>query len=115
MAAIVPAACADDNDRYSELRSAAEELAIAIGGTEVTVVAAPSPCPDPDSCPDIARVDLRDRTELSPDEIATIATGLGWNATVVDERLITLDNDDDMSGSISIDTERRVTLAVGEA
>ena len=114
MAVVVPAACDDDNSRYGELESAAEELASAIAGTDVTVIAAPSPCPDPDSCPDIARVDLRDRTDLSLDQLATIATDLGWNATVVNERLITLVSDDEMSGSIGIDGERRVVVAVGE-
>ncbi len=113
MAVVVPAACDDDNSQYSELESAAEELGNAIGGTDVTVIAAPSPCPDPDSCPDIARVDLRDRTDLSLDELATIATNLGWNATVVNERLITLVSDDEISASIGIDGERRVVV-VGE-
>lgn len=114
MAAIVPAACDDDNSRYGELESAAEELGSAIGGTDVTVIAAPSSCPDPDSCPDIARVDLPDRTELSLEEIAAIATDLGWNATVVNERLITLENDDEMSGSVGVDGDRRVVVLVGE-
>lgn len=114
MAAVFPAACDDDNDRYGELESAAEELGSAIGGTDVTVTAAPSPCPDPDSCPDIARVDLPERTELSLDEIVAIATDLGWNATVENERLITLENDEGMSGGISIDAQRGVTIAVGE-
>ena len=114
MAVVVPAACDDDNSRYGELESAAEELGSAIAGTDVNVIAAPSPCPVPDSCPDIARVDLRDRTDLSLDELATIATNLGWNATVVNERLITLESDDEMSGSIGIDGERRVVVVVGE-
>jgi len=114
MAAIVPAACDDDNSRYGELESAAQELGSAIGGTDVTVIAAPSPCPDPDSCPDIARVDLPDRTELSLDEIVAIATDLGWNVTVENERLVTLENDEGMSGGISIDGQRGVTIAVGE-
>ena len=114
MAVVVPAACEDDNSRYGELESAAEELASAIAGTDVTVIAAPSACPDPDSCPDIARVDLRDRTDFSLDQLATIATELGWNATIVNERLITLVSDDEMSGSIGIDGERGVVVAVGE-
>ena len=110
MAVVVPAACDDDTSRYGELESAAEELASAIAGTDVTVIAAPSPCPDPDGCPDIARVDLRERTDLSLNALETIATSLGWNATVVNERLITLVSDDEMSGSIGIDGERRVVV-----
>lgn len=107
-------ACDDDNDRYGELASAAEELGRALGGTDITVIAAPSSCVVPDQCPDAARVDLPDRTELSLDEIATIATALGWDATVVNERLIRLARDDDMSGSVDIDALRGVTLVIGE-
>lgn len=114
LAVVVPTACDDDNDRYGDLASAATELARAIGGSDVTVVASPSSCVVPDSCPDSARVDLPDPTELSPDEIAAIATDLGWDATVVDERLIILANDDDMSGSIDVDGQGRVALVVGE-
>jgi hypothetical protein len=114
LAAIVPAACEDDNNRYGELERAAQELGSAIGGTDVTVIAAPSPCPDPDSCPGIARVDLPDPTELSLDEIVAVATDLGWNVTVENERLVTLENDEGMSGGISIDGQRGVTIAVGE-
>lgn len=112
-AVVVPAACADDNDRYGELAAAANELGGGIAGTGVTVLAAPSPCIVSKSCPDVARVDLPERTNLSLDEIATIATSFGWDAEVVDARLIVLANDDDMSASISLDP-RGWVVVVGE-
>ena len=113
-ALVVPTACADDNDRYGDLAHVANELGVAIAGTDVTVIAAPSPCVVSNSCPDVARVDLSERSNLSLGEIAAIATGLGWDTEVVDARLIMLANDDDMSGSIFLDFEGRVSLVVGE-
>jgi len=106
--------CADDNARYDELAESAEELGEAIAGTEVTVIAADSSCPVPSSCPDIARVDLPDRSALSQVEIAAIAAELGWDVNVVDDRLFTIANDDDMSGSVSVSSDGRVGLAIGE-
>ena len=113
-AILVPAACADDNDRYGELAAAADELGGSIAGTEVSVIAAPSSCVVAESCPDVATVDLPERSDLSLDEIAAVATSLGWEADVVDARLIIITNGDDMSGSISLDAQRWVVLAVGE-
>ena len=114
LALVVPAACADDNDRYDDLARAANELGAAIAGTDVTVIAAPSPCVVSNSCPDAARVDLVERSTLSLEEIAAIATGLGWDTEVVDARLITLANDNDRSGGISLDAQGRVVVVVGE-
>jgi hypothetical protein len=114
LALVVPAACADDNDRYEDLARAANELGAAIAGTDVTVIAAPSPCVVSKSCPDAARVDLAERSNLSLEQIAAIATGLGWDTDVVDARLIMLANDNDMSGSISLNSQGRVGLVVGE-
>ncbi len=114
MVVVVLAACADDNDRYGALASAADELGAAIAGTEVTVIAAPSPCVVSESCPDVARVDLPEPSNLTIDEIAAIATGLGWDADVVESRLIVLANDDAMSGGISLDGQGRVVVLVGE-
>lgn len=114
LAFVVPAACADDNERYDDLARAANELGGAIAGTDVTVIAAPSPCVVSRSCPDAARVDLVERSNLSLEEMAAIATGLGWDTEVVDARLITLANDDDMSGGISLDAQGRVVVVVGE-
>jgi hypothetical protein len=114
LAVVVPAACADDNDRYGELAGAATELGGRIAGTDVVAIAAPSPCVVSESCPDVARVDLSERSNLSLDEIAAIATGLGWDADVVDARLIMLANEDDMSGGISLDSQGRVVVVVGE-
>ena len=110
----VPAACADDNDRYGEFAGAANELGRGIAGTEVRVIAAPSPCVVSESFPDVATVDLPERSDLSLDEIAAIATSSGWDADVIDDRLIIITNDDDMSGSISLDSQGRVVLVVGE-
>jgi hypothetical protein len=114
MLALVPSACADDNDRFGDLARAVNELGDAIAGTDVTVIAAPSPCVVSKSCPDAARVDLPERTNLSLEQIAAFAAGLGWDADVVDARLITLADNDDMSGGISLDSQGRVSLVVGE-
>ena len=114
LAVVVPAACADDNDRYGELASAADELGAAIAGTEVTVTAASSPCVVSESCPDMARVDLPERSNLSLEEMAAIATGFGWDADIVDVRLIMLTNDDGLSGSIILVSQGRVGVVVGE-
>ena len=114
MALAALAGCADDNDRYDELAKSAEELGAAIARTEVTVIAAPSSCPVPSSCPDRARVDLPDRTTLSQAEIAAIATDLGWEVEVIDDRLFTIANDDNMSGGVSVAPDGRVVLAIGE-
>ncbi len=106
--------CADDNDRYDELAESAEELGEAIAGIEVTAMAAPSSCPVPSSCPDSARVDLPDRSALSQAEIAAIATELGWDVEVIDDRLFLISNGDDMSGGVSISSDGSVGLNIGE-
>ncbi len=101
MAVIALVGCADDNDRYDELAESAEELGEAIAGTEVTVIADDSSCPVPSSCPASARVDLPDRSALSQAEIAAITAELGWDVEV-------------MSGGVSVSSDGRVVLIIGE-
>ncbi len=107
---------ADDNDRYAALESAATELGAAIAATdEITVMASQSSCPVPSSCPDSARVDLPERTDLSLNEIVEIATNLGWSVDVVDDRVFQIDDEDEnMSGSVRVSADGKVLIAVGE-
>ncbi len=109
--------CADDTPTYDQQAEAAERLAAAIAGTDIGIVAVarPSSCVPPTSCPDIPVVELPDRTNLSIEGLAAVASRLGWQTAVVDGRLTTIeDQDDDLSGSISLDNEGQVVVAVGE-
>ncbi len=109
--------CADDTPTYDRQAEAAERLASAIAGSDIGIaaVARPSSCVRPTSCPDLPVVELPDRTNLSIEGLAAVASRLGWQAAVVDGRLITIeDQDDALSGSISLDNEGQVVVAVGE-
>jgi hypothetical protein len=116
MVVVTITGCSDDTPTYAEQADAAEQVAVAIAGSDIglAAVARPSSCVPPSSCPDIAVVELPDRTTLAIESLADIARESGWEATVVDGRLITIeDRDDDRSGSISLDSEGRVVVAVG--
>ena len=58
--------------------------------------------PVPSGCPDSAIVDLPDRSALSLAEVDSIAAELGWDVEVVDDRLLLIFNDDEMSGSVRV-------------